>query len=63
MYTGAVFLPLLGAILAGLLSVATYLLIFRPAKRRNVGTLEMIIISFGLSIFLRHGLQFIFGMY
>lgn len=49
------------AILSGILSVATYLLIFRPAKQRNVGTLEMIIISFGLSIFLRHGLQFIFG--
>jgi branched-chain amino acid transport system permease protein len=48
-------------LLAGLLSVATYLVIFRPAKRRNVGTLEMIIISFGLSIFLRHGLQFVFG--
>ena len=48
-------------LLAGALSVATYLLVFRPAKRRNVGMLEMIIISFGLSIFLRHGLQFIFG--
>ena len=48
-------------LLAGVLSVATYLGIFRPAKRRNVGTLEMIIISFGLSIFLRHGLQFVFG--
>jgi branched-subunit amino acid ABC-type transport system permease component len=35
--------------------------IFRPAKRRNVGVLELIIISFGLSIFLRHGLQFVFG--
>ena len=49
------------AILSGLLSVATYLLIFRPAKRRNVGPLEMIIISFGLSVFLRHALQFVFG--
>ncbi|MEA2026923.1 MAG: branched-chain amino acid ABC transporter permease [Chloroflexota bacterium] len=49
------------AILTGLLSVATYLLIFRPAKQRGVGSLEMIIISFGLAIFLRHGLQFIFG--
>jgi branched-chain amino acid transport system permease protein len=49
------------AILSGLLSVATYLFIFRPAKRRNVGSLEMIIISFGLAIFMRHGLQFIFG--
>ena len=49
------------AIASGLLSVATYLLIFRPAKRRDVGTLEMIIISFGLSVFLRHALQFVFG--
>jgi branched-subunit amino acid ABC-type transport system permease component len=49
------------ALLSGLLSVATYLVIFRPAKRRNVGVLELIIISFGLSIFLRHGLQFVFG--
>ncbi len=48
-------------LLAGLVSVATYLAIFRPAKRRNVGGLEMIIISFGLSILLRHGLQFVFG--
>ena len=55
----AVLLPT--AVLTGLLSVATYVAIFRPAKRRNVGALEMIIISFGLSILLRHGLQFIFG--
>jgi branched-subunit amino acid ABC-type transport system permease component len=48
-------------ILAGLLSVVTYFIVFGPGKKRNVGTLEMIIISFGLSIFLRHGLQFIFG--
>jgi branched-chain amino acid transport system permease protein len=48
-------------LMAGLVSVATYLVIFRPAKRRGVGALEMIIISFGLSIFLRHGLQFVFG--
>lgn len=48
-------------VLAGLLSVATYLLIFRPAKLRGVGTLELIIISFGLSIALRYGLQFVFG--
>jgi branched-subunit amino acid ABC-type transport system permease component len=53
-------LPLAG-LMAGLVSVATYLVIFRPAKRRNVGVLEMIIISFGLSIFLRHSLQFVFG--
>lgn len=55
----AVLLP--AGILAGLVSVATYFGIFRPAKRRNVGNLELIIMSFGLSIFLRHGLQFIFG--
>jgi len=55
----AVLIP--AGLLAGVLSVATYLAIFRPAKRRNVGGLEMIIISFGLSIFLRHALQFVFG--
>lgn len=53
-------LPFAG-LMGGLVSVATYLLVFRPAKRRGVGTLEMIIISFGLSIFLRYGLQFVFG--
>lgn len=55
----AVLLP--AGLLAGLVSVSTYLLIFRVAKQRNVGVLEMIIISFGLSIVLRHGLQFVFG--
>ncbi|MEI7742833.1 MAG: branched-chain amino acid ABC transporter permease [Chloroflexota bacterium] len=48
-------------LLAGVVSLVTYLVLFRPAKRRNVGGLEMIIISFGLSIFLRHALQFVFG--
>jgi branched-subunit amino acid ABC-type transport system permease component len=48
-------------LMSGAVSVATYFLVFRPAKRRNVGTLELIIISFGLSVFLRHGLQFVFG--
>ena len=55
----AILLPT--AIASGLISVATYIAIFRPAKQRNVGVLEMIIISFGLSVFLRHGLQFVFG--
>ena len=55
----AVLIP--AGVLAGLVSVATYLAVFRPAKRRGVGMLEVIIISFGLSIFLRHGLQFVFG--
>jgi branched-chain amino acid transport system permease protein len=48
-------------LLAGLLSVLTYFVVFGPAKRRNVGVLELIIISLGLSVFLRHALQFIFG--
>lgn len=51
----------LAGILAGLLSVATYLVVFRPASIRKVGTVEVIIISFGLSVFLRHALQFVFG--
>lgn len=49
------------ALLTGVLSVATYLAIFRPAKKRSVGATELIIISFGLSVFLRHALQFVFG--
>lgn len=49
------------AILTGLFSVLTYFAVFRPAKLRGVGVVEAIIISFGLSVFLRYGLQFIFG--
>jgi branched-chain amino acid transport system permease protein len=49
------------AILTGLFSVLTYFAIFRPAKLRGVGVVETIIVSFGLSIFIRYGLQFIFG--
>lgn len=48
-------------VLAGALSVATYLTVFRTGARRGVGNLEMIVISFGLSIFLQHALQFVFG--
>ncbi len=56
------YLSLLPAgLLAGLISLATYFAIFRPARQRNVGALEMIIMSFGLSILLRYGLQFVFG--
>lgn len=49
------------AVLAGTLSVATYWLVYRPALRRGVGVVEIIIVSLGLSVFLRHGLQFVFG--
>lgn len=48
-------------ILAGVLSVATYLLVFRLAEKRDVAGLELIVISFGLALFLRHALQFVFG--
>ena len=48
-------------IMAGVLSVITYLLVFRTAKNRNVEGLELIVISFGLALFLRHALQFVFG--
>lgn len=41
------------ALLAGGLSVLTYLLIFRPALRRGVGPTEMIILSVGVSFLLR----------
>jgi len=49
------------ALLTGLFSVLTYFAIFRPANQRKVGVVEMIIISFGLSVFLRYGIQFVFG--
>lgn len=48
-------------ILAGILSMTTYMTVFRPAQRRNVDGLELIVISFGLALFLRHALQFVFG--
>jgi branched-chain amino acid transport system permease protein len=51
----------LAAFASGVLSVGTYLVVFGPAKRRGVGATEMIIISFGLSVFLRNMLQFPFG--
>ena len=41
--------------------MVTYFAFFRPAKRRNVGVVELIILSFGLSVVLRYGLQLIFG--
>lgn len=47
--------------LAGALSCATYYVVFRTAERRGVGTVEVIIISLGLSVLLRYALQFVFG--
>jgi branched-subunit amino acid ABC-type transport system permease component len=49
------------ALLAGVFSVITYLAVFRPAMKRGVGKTEMIIISVGLSFFVRYGLRLIFG--
>ncbi len=49
------------ALLAGALSVITYLVIFRPAMKRGVGKVEMIILSVGLSFVLRYGINLIYG--
>jgi len=49
------------ALLAGALSVATYLLLFRPAQRRGVHATELIILSIGLSFMLRYGLVLFVG--
>jgi len=49
------------ALLAGCLSVATYLLIFRPALNRGVKPSEMVILSVGLSFMLRYGLVLFVG--
>lgn len=49
------------ALLAGVLSVATYLLVFRPAMKRGVGKVEMIILSVGLSFVIRYSINLIWG--
>jgi len=49
------------ALLAGVLSVATYLLVFRPALKRGVGKVEMIILSVGLSFIIRYSINLIWG--
>jgi branched-subunit amino acid ABC-type transport system permease component len=48
-------------LLAGVMSVAVYLAIFRPALNRGVGPTEMIILSVGVSFMLRYGLILIVG--
>lgn len=50
------------ALLAGVFSVLTYLLVFRPALNRGVGPVEMIVLSVGLSFLVRHGLRVGFGL-
>lgn len=49
------------ALLSGVLSVLTYLIVFRPAFKRGVGKTELIILSVGLSYFIRYGSRLIFG--
>lgn len=49
------------ALLSGVLSVLTYLLIFRPAFKKGVGKTELIILSVGVSYFIRYGSRLIFG--
>jgi branched-subunit amino acid ABC-type transport system permease component len=48
-------------LMSGLMSVAVYLAIFRPALNRGVGPTEMIILSVGVSFLLRYGLILIVG--
>lgn len=49
------------AVLAGLLSVGTYMYFYRPALLRGVRPSEMIILSVGLSFMLRYGLILFMG--
>lgn len=49
------------ALLTGLLSLLTYRLVFRPAFERGVSGAEAIILSIGLSFFLRYGAILIFS--
>ena len=48
-------------LMSGVLSVAVYLGIFRPALNRGVGPTEMIILSVGVSFMLRYGLILVVG--
>jgi len=50
------------AVLAGLFSVLSYLVVIRPALRRGVGQAEMIVLTVGLSFFIRHALRVVFGV-
>lgn len=50
------------ALLAGLFSLLTFVAVFRPAFQRGVGYIEMIILSVGLSFFIRHAIRLIFGL-
>lgn len=58
-----IYLALLpAALFAGLFSLLTFIVVFRPAFQRGVGYIEMIILSVGLSFFIRHAIRLIFGL-
>jgi branched-subunit amino acid ABC-type transport system permease component len=71
-YAGIIFNSILGmnfyaaiipaVLISGLVSAATYVCVFRPAMRRGVSGTELIIMSVGLSFFMRYGLTLIFGV-
>jgi len=49
------------ALLSGVISVLSYLYLFRPAIKRGMRTTELIILSIGLSFMLRYGLVLFVG--
>lgn len=49
------------AVMAGFVSVLTYLLVYRPALKRGAGQTELIVMSVGLSFLIRHGNRLIVG--
>jgi branched-subunit amino acid ABC-type transport system permease component len=50
------------ALLTGVISVLTFLLVFGPAHRGGVGPTEMIVLSVGLAFLIRHALRLGFGL-
>ena len=70
-YFAVVFNPIMGlnfyltiipaAVLTGLVSVFTFFFVFRPALKRGVGKTEMIVLSVGLSFFMRYAAKLAFG--
>jgi branched-subunit amino acid ABC-type transport system permease component len=50
------------ALLSGVVSVLAYLLVFRPALRRGLGSAELIVLSVGLSFAIRYAARLIFGI-
>ena len=49
------------AVMAGFVSVITYLLVYRPALKRGAGQTELIVMSVGLSFLIRHGTRLVVG--